>query len=644
MKYGEVAAAILELVGGKENIRCVGHSATRLRFVLSDVGKADLEGIKDIKGVIGVVDKGGQFQVIIGGEVTDVYRELTKLGDFETSSEGKEKELQQAEKKKLLSKVLETISGIFFPVIAALTGCGMLKALLALLVFLKALDTGAQTYQLLSLMSDSTFYFLPIILAVSAAKKFRCNEYMAAAIGGILIHPNFIAMVNASKEAGTGIYFLGLPVSLVSYSSSVIPTILAVWFLSYVERGTEKIVPKALRMILVPLITLLIVGPAAIVLLGPLGSICGNYLADFINLLNQWAPWLVPTLVGIFTPLLVMCGMHYGLIPIGINLLSTTGYDTVAGPGMLVSNIAQGAASLGVAIRAKNPETKSLAFSVGISAVCGITEPAMYGISLRFKRPLAATMIGGGVAGLFLGIMGVGRYAQAAPGLLALPSYIGGDSLKIFYYACAGSAIAFVVSFVSSLILGIDEPEFSQKATKTEKEHTPVRQKNSNGPLEHKTEPIFSPINGSVIPLNKVNDSAFSEGLLGQGCAIIPSDGKVYAPVTGRVVSLFPTKHAVGIVTDSGCEVLIHIGLDTVDLNGEYFTAYVEQGQTVNQGDLLIQFNKEEIQKNGYDVTTPVLITNYRNYETIQLPAESAVKPGDMLFKLCEAENLKGGN
>lgn len=456
MDYRETATRILEKVGGKDNVVSVGHCATRLRFVLKSEEKADADSIKQIKGIIGVVNKGGQFQVIIGGEVTDVFRELMKLAEFETSQDsGAEKGAK--DKKGFIGSALETIAGIFFPTIASLTGCGMLQALLALLVFLKVVDTSSQTYIILKLMGDAAFYFLPIILAVSAAKKFRCNEYLAAAVGGILIHPNFVSLVNTAKETGEGLYFAGLPVNLASYASSVIPIILIVWFMSYIERGVEKIVPKSLRMILVPLLTLIVVGPAGILLIGPVGYIAGDYLAAFINWLNHTAPWLVPMLVGTFTPLMVMCGMHYGLIPLGVSMLASTGYDTVAGPGMLVSNIAQGAASLGVAFRAKNKELKSLASSVGITAVCGITEPAMYGISLRYKKPLYAAMIGGGVGGLFLGIFGVGRYAQAAPGLLALPSYIGGDSLKIFYLACIGSAIAFIVSFVVSFALGVDE-------------------------------------------------------------------------------------------------------------------------------------------------------------------------------------------
>ena len=268
-------------------------------------------------------------------------------------------------------------------------------------------------------MGDAAFYFLPVILASSAAKKFKCNEYMAIAIGGILLHPTFIAMVAAAKKAGTGLELFGLPVTVASYGSSVIPIILAVWFLSYVEPMIDKFMPKPIKLIATPLLTMLIVGPVTFIAIGPLGILVGTQLGWIINILNSYAGWLVPLLVGAFTPLMVMTGMHYGLIPLGINSLASTGIDRIAGPGMTVSNVAQGAASLAVAIRSKNVDIKQLATSAGITAVLGITEPAMYGISLRFKKPLYAAMIGGGAGGLFLGIMNVGRYAQVGPGLLA---------------------------------------------------------------------------------------------------------------------------------------------------------------------------------------------------------------------------------
>lgn len=452
--YKKLAASIIELVGGEKNVSSVTHCATRLRFNLNDDSKAQTEKIKNTKGVMGVVNKGGQYQVVIGSDVQSVYREILQLGSFEGDHSGEEQE-----KKGPVVKVLDTIAGIFTPIIPAITGAGMLKAVMALLVAFGAISAESQTYQFLNFFADAAFYFLPILIANSAAKKFRCNLYMAMSIGGVLLHPNFINMVNTAKETGQGLEFIGIPVSLVSYSSSVIPIILAIWFMSFVEPLADKISPKPIKFFTKPLLTLVITAPIALIVLGPLGNIIGDGIAAGIHFLDMYASWLVPLIVGTLTPLMVMTGMHYGLIPIGINNIATAGFDTVVGPGMLGSNIAQGGASLAVAVRTKNSEVRQLATSAGITAVCGITEPAMYGISLRFKKPLIAAMIGGGVSGLFLGITGVGRYTSGSPGLLALPGYIGTEGFRNITFACIGAAIAFVVSFVVSFILGIDDPK-----------------------------------------------------------------------------------------------------------------------------------------------------------------------------------------
>lgn len=334
MTEKELASTLLMLVGGKQNIVAVEHCMTRLRFNLKDSSQADTQKILNIQGIISVVDKGGQYQIVIGNTVKDVYKEFIKLGDFQNN------EISD-EKKGIVNKILDTISGIFIPIVPALAGAGMLKALLALLTMLKVVAPDSQTYQFLNFMGDSVFYFMPIIIAASASKKFHVNQFVAMGIGAILMHPTFMNMIAVAKESQTGLEVFGLPVSLVSYSSSVIPIILAIWFMSYVEPITDRYMPKSIRIFMTPLITMLVVGIATLVAIGPLGNICGQLLGDAIGMLNHYVSWLVPLLVGTFTPLMVMTGMHYGLIPIGINLLATTGFDTVAGPGMMVSNIAQ---------------------------------------------------------------------------------------------------------------------------------------------------------------------------------------------------------------------------------------------------------------------------------------------------------------
>lgn len=634
MKYADLANQILKGVGGKENIVSVTHCATRLRFNLKNDNVANKDEITSLQGVISVINKGGQFQVIIGNTVKDVYKELIKLVDLE-SLESSDNSCD--EDKGIITKVLDTISGIFVPIVPALAGAGMLKAVLSLLTAINAITTDSQVYQILNFMGDAAFYFLPVILAASSAKKFKCNQYLAMVVGGILLHPTLTSMISIAKESGTGLHILGLPVGLVNYSSSVIPIILAVWFMSYVESFCDKVVPKSIKLFMTPLCTIFIVGIVTLVAIGPLGDILGVGLGIIIEFLNAHVSWLVPTLVGAFTPLMVMVGMHYGLIPIGINMLASSGIDTVAGPGMMVSNIAQGGAVLAVAIRAKSKEIKSLATSTGITCVCGITEPAMYGVSLRFKKPLIATIIGGGAGGLFLGIMSVGRYAQVSPGLFALPSFIGPDGFSNLIYACTGAGISFVVAFGVSLVFGIDEvkEEVSKETINDNKESDDLNKKPENkDDLVKDKGVIYAPIKGKTIPLQKVNDEVFSSEALGKGIAIIPDEGRVYSPVEGIISTFFETRHAIGIVGDNGIEVLIHVGLDTVQMQGRNFVAKKNQGDRVKKGDLLLEFDKEAIRKEGYEITTPVIITNSFNYNDFNCELDKDIEIGEVLMEI----------
>lgn len=455
MDYKATAAEILSKVGGREKVANVGHCSTRLRFTLKDSSIPDKEEIKKITGVLGVVYKGGQFQVIIGPDVAHVYSAMIELIGAEQRTEEKPAEVK---KQKVLTKALNMIAGSMFPIIPALAGGGMINALLAIMAAANLVSKSSTTYQMLSFMGNAPFYFLPVILGVSAAKKFSVNPYIGASIGAMLISPNFVNMVAAAKEAGTAITLFGIPVTLVSYSSSVIPIMLAVWMLSYVEPFLNKYVAKEIRTIFVPLLEFLIVGCVTFWALGPIGTWLGELLGALIGWLDNAASWLVPTIVGAFTPLLVMTGMHYGLIPLGVNQLATSGIDTIAGPGMLVSNIAQGGANLAASVKFKNKEKKALAMSVGVEAICGITEPALYGISLPYKTPLYSAMIGGGIGGFFLGIFKVGRYAQVPPSIFALPSYIPeSGSLHVMLMALICSVIAFVIAFIAEMILGVKE-------------------------------------------------------------------------------------------------------------------------------------------------------------------------------------------
>ena len=449
MDFKELAASILANVGGKENVDKVVHCATRLRFTLKDETKAQTDALKKTKGVLSVINAGGQYQVVIGPDVPQVYQQVIALGGFESAAPVEDEKAAKEDHRSKLSRVLESIASIFQPIIPAITGAGLLKAFMALFVTLGWLDNTTQTYTILNAFADSAFYFLPILLGASAARSFKCNQYVAMALGGVLVYPQFITLLGGEEA----VHLFGLPVTQASYSSSVVPILLGVWFMSIVEHFVQKISPQAIKFFSVPLASIFIAGTVTVLVLGPIGTWIGDLIAAFFTWLTATAGWLVPTLVGIFNPLLVMTGTHYGLIPIGTNNLATAGFDTVVGPGMLASNVAQGAAGLAMAIRARNKDTKQLAASAGLTGVLGITEPVLYGINLKFIFPLIAAMVGGGVGGLYLGITGVGRYAAGSPGLLVLPAYIGGDGMGNLVNACIGTVIAMVVSFIVCFVL-----------------------------------------------------------------------------------------------------------------------------------------------------------------------------------------------
>lgn len=623
MNYQDLAKVIIDKVGGEGNVKSLTHCATRLRFNLKDDQKPDEKTLKNTPGIMGVVNKGGQYQVIIGSDVGNVYKEIitqTNIANDEVKS-------LEEDKRSVFAKVIDTITGIFTPILPAITAAGMLKAVLSILVVFKVLTTESQSYQIINFMADAAFYFLPILLAVSSAQKFKANPFLAMMVGGILLHPNFVAMVNIAKEGGEAIKLMGLPISAVSYSSSVIPIILSVWFMSYIEPLADKVSPKAIKFFSKPMITIFVVGTASLVVLGPIGYLISDAISNGITALESVSPWIVPLLVGTFSPLLVATGTHYGLVPIGINNRMTTGYDTVIYPGMLASNVSQGAAAIGVGIKSKNSTIKQLAYSAGLTGLFGITEPALYGVNLRFKTPLYAAMIGGAAGGLFMGIFRVRNFSGGSPGLLTLPSYIGDNTLSFFYYACIGAAISIVVTFIATLILYKDPVE--EKKEETNESPTKETPNLSIGGAT-----IVSPLQGNLHSLKHVDDGMFSEEILGQGVAIEPAEGTVLSPVNGIVSAIFESKHAIGITSGDGVELLIHVGIDTVQLNGEGYEYFVEKGQEIQIGDKLIQFDLEGIKAKGYKVITPVVITNSAEVGDILIANEGPIHFGEEIIKV----------
>lgn len=446
MNYQTIAKEILTHVGGEENIELMDYCATRLRLRLREMNNVDRNRLEKTKGVLGVNYSGNRVQIIIGSDVANVYKAFTGMVNLEknrTPAEG------GGEKSKL-SVILDTIAGVFTPILPGITGAGMIKALLALFTAFNWISPETQTYYVLDTVADAAFYFIPVLLAYTAANRFKTNPYLAVALAGVLLHPNFTALIN---EGQTTIGFLGVPIRLASYGSSVIPIILGVWFMSYVERFADRVSPKVVKFFLKPLITLLIVAPVTLIILGPIGTIIGDYVAEGTVFLNDRVSFLIPTLMGAFSPLLVMFGMHYSLFPVALSAFAALGYEAILLPGMLAANIAQGAAALAVSIKAKDQEVKSLGRSAGLTALMGITEPAMYGINLRYKRPFLAVMIGGGVAGIFAGITKVKSYGFASPGLASLPIFIG----DTFIYSLITIGISFALTFVLTWFFGIDE-------------------------------------------------------------------------------------------------------------------------------------------------------------------------------------------
>lgn len=606
-KYNDLAQKIVSLVGGKENINTVYHCQTRLRFKLKDESKADQDALNNMDSVAKCLISGGVFQVVIGTHVKDVFEEVEKIvGPLEN------KEQDQSEKKGILSVIIDFISGTFQPIIPALSGAGMVKAVLAILITFKIISTESQTYYILNFFADAVFYFLPMMLAYSEAQKLRC----AASVAGIMMHPNWNALVSAGKAVKL---FEVIPFTLTTYTSTVIPVILVVLVQSYIEKYLEKWIPQAVKLVFVPMLTFLIMGPLALAVLGPIGSVLGGYLATFFKFLSTTAAWAPAVLIGGFLPIMVMFGLHNGVAPLGVMQMGELGYDSIFGPGCVCSNIAQATASSVVALRTKDKKMKQLATSGSITAYMGITEPTLYGVNLPKKYPLIASMIGGAAGGLYAGLTHTHRFATGSSGLPAVFLYIGNDTMTYFYNILIALVISFVVTAIVTYVLSL---KFENQEVQTiEKVHV------------NKGE-ILSPIQGKLYPLSDAKDEAFASETLGKGALIQPSNGKVYAPFDGTIVTLFPTKHAIGIVSDDGIEMLIHFGIDTVNLNGQHFTAFIEQGMKVKQGDLLLEADIEKIKAAGYETQVPVIITNSFNYQNIELSSKEDVSYQDVILKV----------
>ncbi|OTN75928.1 hypothetical protein A5886_001004 [Enterococcus sp. 8G7_MSG3316] len=624
-KYQELAENIIGNIGGLDNIESVTNCMTRLRFVLKDNKKVNEDDLKATPGVQGTAFKGGQYQVIIGTDVANVTEEINKMGKFTPTDD----QSNNHNDERVINRVLGAITSIFQPIIPAICGAGMLKAVLALLVFLNVLNVEAQTYQLLALLADSAFYFLPIMLAVTSAQYFKANPFYAAVLGAMLIHPTFAAMV----ASGEPISFAGISVRAVSYGSAVVPPILIIWAMAHIERLAKKISPDPVKIFLVPLLVFLVTAPLAWSIIGPLGALVGDVLLVVFEFFNNQARWVLPVLMGAFTPFFVMTGMHYSFMPVQLAQYATLGYGTLLGPGMLASNIAQSGASLAVALKTKDKTMKQTAFSASTTALFGITEPALYGVTMKLRTPLWVVIASGGVAGLWAGLTNMRTYASATAGILALPVYLTDDISNIIN-AVICIVIAFAMSFV--LTMFFVNAEGKEKMIPAE-QNEPAISISSNDSVQPLRTPlkIISPLVGARIAASDIPDSVFANEIMGRTIAINPEVGQVIAPFDGEVVTIFPTGHAIGIKNEQGVELLVHIGIDTVELDGEGYTAYVKAGDTFKQGDVLVQFDQEFIQGKGYSTITPVVVTNTADFTDVIVHQENEhVKQGDLLLSI----------
>ncbi len=628
MDYSIVAKEIIEKIGGVNNVGSVIHCMTRLRFTLKDESIVNDEQVKKIKGVMGVMKKGGQYQIIIGNEVSKCYKEVLKLGNFSDSANNTE---GSNEKQNIITKVLDVVSGSMSATMPAIIGAGMVKVLVVLLTTIGLLSNTSQTYTILSALGDATFYFLPMILVISTSKKFNINPYTFAAVIGVMVYPDFVKLLGA----GSPVSFLGLPVTTASYGYSVIPVILMAWVMKYIEEIVDKITPAVTKNFLKPMLILLIAMPIAIIVIGPLGFLVGKGLSTVMYTIQDKANWIALPLMAAFMPLIVMTGMHWAFVPMALTALANPGYETLLLVAMLPSNLAQGASALAVSLKSKNKDLKQVASASSISALlAGVTEPVMYGVTIKYKKPLIASMIASGIAGLYAGIVALKVYVFATPALISIVQFIDPNGSSNFINALITAAIAIVGSFALTWIIGFDDPANEESEESLIENKMEVKEA-ALDKVETKSEAIIlAPIEGKSVSLSQVNDITFSEEIMGKGAAIIPSKGVAVSPVNGVISALFETKHAIGITAEDGTEILIHIGLDTVKLGGKHFTAHIKSGDKVKIGDLLVEFDIDAIKREGYEVITPVLVTNSSDYKDVLSLIDKDVKEKDELIKV----------
>lgn len=617
MEYKALAQDILNRVGGKENIVSLVHCATRLRFKLKDNGKADAEGLKANPGVIMVVESGGQFQVVIGNHVHDVWQAVRQEAGL---SDDSEPTAESVEKGSLLGQIIDVVSGIFTPFIGVLAASGILKGMLALAVVCGWLTPQQGTYKIWFAASDALFFFFPLFLGYTAGKKFGGNPFVSMVIGGALTHPLMIQAFEASQAPGAAVeHFLGIPVTFINYSSSVIPIILASWVCCWLERKSNALLPSSMKNFFTPAICLAVVVPLTFLLIGPLATWLSHLLAQGYQIIYAVAPWLAGAAMGALWQVCVIFGLHWGLIPLMINNLTVLGHDSML-PMLLPAVMGQVGAVLGILLKTRDARQKVLAGSAFSAGIFGVTEPAIYGLTLPLRRPFIFGCVAGAIGGAIVGFSNAHVYSFGFGNIFTVAQMIPPQGLdSTVWGGVVGIFAALIISCGLTFFAGLPRASAAPGAVAV----APVSAND-----------ILAPMSGSVIALDQVPDSTFASGLLGRGVAIIPAVGKVIAPFPGEVASLFQTKHAIGLQSDSGIELLIHVGIDTVKLDGVPFTAHVKEGDRVQAGDLLIEFDRQAILDAGYDLATPIIISNSDDYREIDTVAPSAVEAGQPLLSV----------
>lgn len=667
-KYETLAKDIVRNVGGKDNVAGLVHCITRLRFTLKDEGKANDDVLKNMDGVVTVMKSGGQYQVVIGNHVPEVFEDVMAILDL------KEEEVTQEDKKsgKLLDRAIDVVSGIFQPILGIMAACGMIKGLNTLFVTLGLYSATCGGYMIINAAGDALFNFLPLFLGYTAAKKFKLKPMLGLAIGAAMCYPAIQS--SALSAAGDAAYtlfkgtmfaspvyidFFGIPVISVDYTGTVIPVILAVWFASKCEKLFNKFIPDLVKFFFVPMLTLLVTLPVSVLLLGPVATFGSTLISEFTLAVRSVSPLLAGGIVGLTWQILVIFGMHWGFIPVYINNVMTLGYDNVMMP-FFACTFATSGVVLAMFFKTKDKKLKEMAIPNFISGIFGVTEPAIYGMLLPLKKPFIISCIAGGIGGAFYGHFNFRKFILGGMGIFELPNMMNPDgTMGNIIIAFVGIAISMILGFVLTMIFYKDKPGVMAEVTDVEnaddvmmqdsetgnsatKDNMKVSDTKPNGTKTNgmksdmpKESTVYSPVKGKVIPLSEVEDEAFSSGILGKGAAIIPEEGVIYAPADGEISAFFPTGHAIGIKTEDGLEILIHVGMDTVQLEGKGFTPLAGTGDKVKKGQKLLEFDKELIKKEGYSIVTPVIISNFDQFDNISVTEKDCVQAGDSLLKTC---------